>query len=270
MNEEATTPPALNIQPVKKPDATWLRALGLMRRNPRATLLPIAVTQLPFAVLTAVVFFYLFNNQYPNAKFDSFDWLSNAPNGIRLTMVLVGAAQSLFSLVGASATMVSVAGLIKSKPVRLAEALDPAFTRMGGLLLIGALFYGFILATAIGIIVMLYFLIRFGLALQVYMIEGTSITGALGGSWRLLRGRMLSFFGLALATVPFGLALMIVTSIVLAIAVAPFGADPGRTVDLVFQSIAILVVGIMLVPIGAFLATCTTIFYFAAKDQSSG
>ena len=190
MNEEASPPPAPVIRPVKKPDAVWLQALGIMRRNPRETLFPSAVTQLPFAVLTAVVFFYLFNNRYPDAKFDTFDWINTAPNGIRLTMVIVGAAQSLFSLVGAGGTMVSVAGLLRGKPVSLANALDPAFTRMGGLLLIGAVFYGIVLVTAIGVVVMVYFLVRWGLALQVYMLEGKSIGQSFGESWRVLRGRM--------------------------------------------------------------------------------
>ncbi len=268
MSQEAGPPPATLAEPLKKPDATWLRALGIMRRNPRETMFPIAVTQLPFAVITAAVFFYLFNNQYPDAKFESFDWLSDAPNGIRLTMVLVGAAQSLFSLVGAGGTMVSVAALVRGKPVSLANALDPAFTRMGGLLLIGAIFYGLVLITAFGIIVMIYFLIRWGLALQVYLLEGGTITGSLGGSWRLLRGRMFAFLGLLLATVPFAAILLLVTSFALALVVAPFGTDPGRDLDLIFQTAAIFVVGVTLVPIAAYLATTTTLFYLAAKESS--
>jgi len=268
VSEETGPPPPPPFEPVKKPDATWLRALGVMRRNPREILLPMAVTQLPFAVITAVVFFYLFNNRYPDAKFDSFDWINTAPNGIRLTMVLVGAAQSLFSLVGAGGTMVSVAAILRDKPVSLANALDPAFTRMGGLLLIGALFYGIIVISAIGIIVLLYFLVRWGLALQVYMLEDQSIGGALGGSWRLLRGRMLAFFALILATIPFALILIVAISILLAIVVAPFGTEPGRQVDLIFQSIAIFGVGVALVPIGAYLATTTTMFYLSAKESN--
>lgn len=256
------------LEPVKKPDATWLRALGIMRRNPRETLFPIAVTQLPFAVITAVVFYYLFNSRYPEAKFDTFDWINTAPNGIRLTMVIVGAAQSLFSLVGAGGTMVSVAALLRGKPISLANSLDPAFTRMGGLLLLGAIFWGVLLVTMIGVIVMVYFLVRWGLALQAYMLEGKSIGGSLGESWRLLRGRMLSFFALLLATIPFALALLIGISLLMAIAVAPFGADPGRDVDLIYQSVAIFAVGVALVPIGAYLATTTTLFYLSAKEST--
>lgn len=268
MNEEAGPPPAPVAKPVKKPEAIWLQALGVMRRNPRETLLPMAATQLPFAVITAVVFFYLFNNRYPNAEFDSFNWIDNAPNGIRLTLVIVGAAQSLFSLVGAGGTIISVAALMRGKPVSLANALDPAFTHMGGLLLLGAIFYGVIFVSALGIIVMLYFLVRWGLALQVYMLEGKSIGGSLGESWRTLRGRMWSFFALLLATIPFGLALLLAVSVVMAVAVAPFGAEPGRTVDLVFQAVAIFAVGVTLVPIGAYLATTTTLFYLSAKESS--
>ena len=164
--------------------------------------------------------------------------------------------------------MVSVAALLRGKPISLANALDPAFTRMGGLLLIGAIFYGVILITAFGIVVMVYFLVRWGLALQVYMLEGKSIGGSLGESWRMLRGRMWSFFALLLTTIPFAMALLVAISVVMAIAVAPFGAEPSRGVDLIFQSAAIFAVGVALVPIGAFLATTTTMFYLSGTESN--
>lgn len=268
MNEEAGIPGPPQFEPVKKPDATWLRALGIMRRNPRATLLPMAAMQIPFAILTAVVFFYLFNNQYPDAAFDSFNWLSEAPNGIRLTMVLVGAAQSLFSLVGAAATMVAVKSVIEGKPIGLAESLDPAFTRMGGLLLIGAIFYGLLLACLIGIIVLLYFIVRFGAAIHVYVLEGNTVAGSFRGSWNLLRGRMFAFIGVLLTAVPFALVILVVATLVLSVLVAPFGADPGRSTELVLQSGAIFAVGVLLVPIGAYVSISTTIFYLNAKEKS--
>ncbi len=269
MNEESAAPPAVPEQePIKKPDATWLRALGVMRRNPRATLLPIAVTQLPFAVLTAAVFFYLFYSRYPSAEFESFNWLSEAPNGLRLTMVSVGAAQSLFSLIGAAATMVSVSAIRLGKPIGLAQSLDPAFTRMGGLLLIGAIFYSLVLASAFGIIVLLYFLVRFGLAIQIYVVDGKTVTGSFRESWGLLRGRMFAFMGVLFATVPFAFLVLFVTTLLLSIAVAPFGTDPGRTTELVLQSGAIFVVGVLLVPIAAYVAISTTIFYLNAKEQA--
>lgn len=268
MNDDEVTPSPPMLERAKKPDATWLRALGVMRRNPRETLLPVAVTQLPFAVLTAIAFFYLFNNRYPTAEFDSFNWLNDAPNGIRLTMVVLGGAQSLFSLVGAAATMVAVSAVVQGKPMGLAASLDPAFTRMGGLLLIGALFYGLLLASAFGIIVLLYFLIRFGLALHVYILESSSVSNSFRGSWRLLRGRMFAFAGVLLATVPFAVILLFVTTFLLSIVVAPFGTDAGRTTDLALQSAAIFLVGILLVPIAAYVAISTTIFYLNAKEQT--
>ena len=64
------------------------------------------------------------------------------------------------------------------------------------------------------------------------------------------------------------MALIIGISIVMAIAVAPFGSEPSRSVDLVFQSLAIFAVGVALVPIGAYLATSTTLFYLNAKEPN--
>ena len=266
MNEEANTPPA--VQPLKKPDSTWLQAVGLMRRNPRATLLPIAVTQMPFAVITAVVFFYLFNNQYPTAEFKTLDALAQGPDGVRLTVLLLGAAQTLFGLVGAAATAVAVDRLVKGQTPRLVESLDPAFTRMGGLFALGTVFFLLLLGTLAGIIVLLYFLVRFGLALHAYTLEERTISGAFGRSWRLMKGRMLRFIGLLLTVPAVGLLVVIVSSIALAIIALPFGTEPSRNADLAIFCLSALVGGIMAVPMYAYLATITTLFYHSAREQT--
>jgi hypothetical protein len=250
-------------------DATWLRALNLIRKNPKATMWPLAVTQLPFAVATAVVFFYLFYEAYPEAEFASFDWLSDAPNGIRLTMLFLGAAQSLFSLVGAAATMVAVNGIVQARPVSLPQALDPAFTRMGGLLLLGVMFNLLMLATLIGLIVVLYFVIRLGIVLQTYVLEERTVGSAFVRSWQLMRGRMFRFMGLLLTAVPFAVVLLFVASLILSIVTAPLTSS-GRTAELIVQSIALFAVGAALVPIGAYLATSTTMFYLTAREDAHG
>lgn len=239
-----------------------------MWRHPARLLLPLTVTQLPFAIGTAVVFFYLFYSAYPEAEFSTFDWLSDAPNGIRLTIVMLGAAQTLFSLVGGAATMVAVASTARGTPTGLAASLDPAFTRMGGLLLFGLLFNVLLFATFVGVVLLLYFIVRWGLALQPYILEGRGFTASLGDSWRMLRGRMLAFFALLLTAIPFGLAFLLGLSLIFSLIAAPFGADPTRTQDLALQSVALFIVGLTFIPFGAYLATSTTLFYLSARDAS--
>lgn len=273
MNEDAGPPTPPGLPPLvqaERDGALWLKSLRVMRENPRAVLLPLTVTQLPFAVATAAVFFYLFYEAYPNAEFTTFDWLADAPNGVRLTIVMLGAAQTLFSLVGAAATMVAVSGIARGAPVGLAQSLDPAFTRMGGLLLFGVLFNVLLFASFVGVVLLVYFIVRWGLAIQPYVLEGKGFTASLGESWRLLRGRMLSFFALLLTAIPFGLVFLLAFSLVFSLLSAPFGTDPGRTQELVLQSLALFIVGVTFVPFGAYLATSTTLFYLSAKDAADG
>ena len=131
MNEEPATPlaPAPAKAERRGTESMWLRTLDVIRKNKAATLLPLTVTQVPFAVVTAAVFFYLFFGPYPEARFDSFNWLADAPGGLRLTIVLLGAAQSLFSLVGAYYYLRIVKLMYFDEPVEGAAA--PTFDSQG-------------------------------------------------------------------------------------------------------------------------------------------
>ena len=268
MNEEPATPVVEPAAFKGKPDPTWLRGLAVIWRNRRATMLPIAVTQLPLAILTAAVYFYLFYEAYPTAKFDSLTEIAKGPDGMRLTVFLLVGVQSLFALIGAAATIVSVDAITKSREIRLVDALDPAFSRMGGLLAFGVMFYALVLASFAGLIVLLYFVVRFALSLQSYVLESNSPAAAIGRSWRLMKGRMLSFTGLLLAAVAFAAGLLIAFTLVLSLVAAPFGTDPSRTHELVIFSIGIVMSGVIVIPVYAHLATSTTLFYLTAKEQS--
>ena len=49
----------------------------------------------------------------------------------------------------------------------------------------------------------------------------------------------------------------------------PFGVeDPSRTLGLALNCVAFLVLGILLIPFGAYVSSATTIFYLSAKEQS--
>ena len=249
-------------------DSTWLQAFNLVRKHPSTTLLPMLVTQLPFAIATAGTFFYLFYEAYPSANYTSFRDFSESPNGVRLTILLLAAAQALFSMVGGAATVVAVDALLREKSISLAQALDPAFTRMGGLLVFAVFFNVLVVASAVGFFVLIYFVIRFGTVLQAYMLDGKGITGAFGQGWRQMRGRMFRFMGLLLTAVPLGVILFLVVGFALALVAAPFGSNPSRTEDLALQCVGVFFGGLIIVPLGAFLATSTTIFYLSSREDS--
>jgi hypothetical protein len=139
---------------------------------------------------------------------------------------------------------------------------------MGGLLVLGAIFYGLLLGTAAGVILLPYFIIRWGLAVHAHILDGAGIGRSLGTSWRLLRGRMLRFTGLLLTGIPVSLACFTVATIVFSIALAPFGADPGRTTTLAAQSAGFLVAAAVAIPTLAYLAAATTLFYLSAQEES--
>lgn len=231
-------------------------------------MLPLTVVQIPLGIIGAVYYFFLYHDAYPEADFESFNRLDKSPSGLILALVLMTAVYLLFSLVGAAATIVAVHSIIQKKPRRLSESLDPAFTRMGGLLLLGALFYLMFIASAAGIVVVIYLIIRWGLAVHAHVLEGTTISGSLTSSWRTLRGRMFRFTGVLLTAVPVGLVLFLAASIIVAVALTPFSVDPNRTTTLIAQSLGILVFGFVAVPTGAYLAAATTIFYTSAKEES--
>lgn len=231
-------------------------------------LLPIAVVQIPLGTLSAIFYFVLYREGYPDADIDSFNRTEGSPGGLLFSLLLMSAAYLLFSLVGAAATIVAARATLEGKPVALAEALDPAFTRMGGLLILGALFYVLAVATVVGVILLLYVMIRWGLAVHVFILEGTSVSGALGGSWRLLRGRMLHFTGVLLTAIPVAAGVFFAATIVLALFLTPFSVDPGRTGTLVAQSIGIALMGFALIPTTAYMGAATTIVYVSWKEQS--
>ncbi|MBK6560104.1 MAG: glycerophosphoryl diester phosphodiesterase membrane domain-containing protein [Dehalococcoidia bacterium] len=269
MNPEGA-PPVLVVTPPSAPRAqpTWRQALRLVRSNLKATMLPLAVIELPLSILGAAFYFYLYHDLYPAADFESFSRLDSSPSGLILALLLLMAVSMLFSLVGAGATIVAVRNLLEGRPVRLAESLDPAFTRMGGLLVLGAMFYLLLLATAAGIVVVLYFIIRWGLAIHALVLDGTGLGGSLKVSWRTLKGRMLRFIGVLLTGVLVAILVFTVGTIVFATFLAPFSADPSRTTSLVAQSMGVILFGFVSVPTGAYLAAATTIFYISAKEQS--
>lgn len=249
---------------------TLKAAWRLIREHPRQTLLPMAAIQLPLSLLTAiasaVLYFTVFEGElYPTGGLmGSFFDLSGAQ---LFAVLIVFGVSILFSTVGQAATVVAVAAAARGKPVSLAEALDPAFTRMAGLIVI-ALFLsaaaGLIAATIVGLLVLPYFALRFGLWLNVYMLEDVSGIEALRRSWRMMHGSMLRLLGVVV------LAAVVAALLLVVISIPIIGEDAERTVRIVSDSILEVIRGTLLIPALVFVHAATTLFYLGVKASADG
>ncbi len=231
-------------------------------------MLPLLVTQVPLSIAGAAAHLVLFTQVYPDAPYTSFESLADLPAGLLFWLAVVQGIYWLFTLVGLAGTMVAVAGVQAGKTPGLAAALDPAFSRMGGLLGLGLLFYVMLSVTVAGAVVVLYLLVRFGLAFHVYVLGGVGPWKAIRESWSLLRGRFLRFAGLLLVTIPLMAGVLLAAVFALALVSAPFvPKDPGRTTVLTLTAVVLVFGGVVAVPLGAYFTAATTLFYLKARGQ---
>ncbi|MGH2633066.1 MAG: hypothetical protein ACRDG3_06615 [Tepidiformaceae bacterium] len=275
-DEPAEAGPLLDAPPeAPKPDAQ--RSIGaiigsslrLVRQNRRQTLLPLAVTMMPFIWFAAIAEFVLLNNVYTDSPYDSIAAvIEKAPPGLQATLAGVSWILALFSLVGFAATIVAVRGVMEGRKVPLAQALDPAFTRMGGLFALGAIAFALwmlaalLAVTVIGTAFVLFVMLRLSLSVHAFMLEGTRVLDSCRVTWRLARGHMFRVLGLFLATLPIGLIAVFCALIAAVIVTIPFApASPGRQGTLVIGALGVSVAGIVLVPFVAFVAAATTMLY---------
>src|SRR5690606_8381874 len=153
---------------------TVSEAFGLLRQHPRATMLPQAAIGIPVAVAAAIATVFVFLSAFPDEDVSTVASLSPEASGAALfAMAVAVAAEALFAQVARGATIVAVASAARGRPVPLVEALDPAFTRLGGLVAlvlvlgaIGALAF----LTIVGLIVLPYVLFRLALVFDAYML----------------------------------------------------------------------------------------------------
>jgi hypothetical protein len=263
---EVPPPPPLAV----KPPRLFRRAYNVLRSEPKATLLPLLVTQIPLALGAAAAYFVLFFHVYGDVAFDSFEPLRTGPDGLKLSLFVVNAIYLLFTAVGLSATITAVNAVLAGRPLGLASALDPSFTRMGGLLVLGVVFQVMFALTIAGVVLLLYVILRFGLAFHVYMLENLGVWPSLRRSWGLLRRGMLRFVGSLVVPALLVLGVFMAAFIVLTILALPFAAeDAGRTRSLVVSTVELGALGIIAAPCGAYFAAVTTILYLDLKGSAN-
>lgn len=246
---------------------TVREAWRLIVAFPRQTLLPMFAIEAPVACISAVITAVL----YLTAFHDRDVWLPGDPvsgrGGLVFAYFAIAAFELLFAQVARGATVMGVAAARSGRRPPLAQLLDPAFTRMGGLLALAiatyaVLFLGVVLSiTIIGAVIALFVFLRWSVVFEVFMLEEQRVMASLGASWRLMSRNMLRYLGVLL--VSFGMALLPLVGISL----LQLAVGGGRDTVVVATAAVTIAQGVLIVPILVFLTAVTTVFYFNIKER---
>lgn len=263
MNSPAAAPAAGPVPVV----GTVRQAWQLIVSFPRQTLLPMFAIEVTVACISAVVTAILYLTTFDGQNV----WLPGdavtGRAGPVFAYFALGAFELLFAQVARGATVIAVAEAHAGRRVPLPELLDPAFTRMGGLLALaivtyGIIFLGIVLSvTIIGALIALFIFVRWSLVFEVFMLDGASVGGALAGSWAMMRGSMLRYLGVLL--VAFGLALLPLVGISL----LQLAVGGGHDTAVIVTAIVTAAQGVLVVPLLVFFTAVTTLFYLGLKER---
>ena len=252
-------------------------ARDLFRHNAKSIMLPMAVVQVPLAVIGAIVPWVLYatvySNEIPPADAES---LSQAPRGLVFALVVVASVWTMFLALGFNSTIIAVRDARKGVCKKLPELLDPSFTHLGGLLVLAISAAGLcfaILATSFTVLaplVLLFTLLRLALAFSSFALNEARPRAAAAASWTLMRGNVIRLIGLLLGTIP-SLALLLVAGMIALFAFSiPFVlVGNGRGPTLMANAVATMVVAIVLIPIFCYVTTATTLFYLNLTERKS-
>lgn len=250
------------------PRRIFADAVRLVITYPRPCLAPLYAVQLPAALVTAVGTLALYATVFRDkAVVHPADVFSDGDRAQQLWFALFLGVEALFAQVARGAAIVSIAAAARGAPIQLKDALDPAFTRMGGLLLIVVLIVlgaGLLILLVIGIPVAIYLLIRLSVVFDAYMLEGLSPGDAFGRAWSLTKGKMLSLTG------ALGLGLLAAFPVVIfASAVTAISAGDRTLQVSLIASLGLVQIVLVIPALGAFTAL-TTLFYLNLKANEHG
>lgn len=256
--QAADSPPAPRFLPARQVIAT---AWNLVTSRPREVMGPVAVVQVPAAIAAAAITAGMLLTVFANEPL-------NATRGGQLALALmVSAGEALFAQVARGAAIVSIAGVLQGRPVSLTGALDPAFTRMGGLFALALIVTAGVAVAAVsivGLLVLPYLAIRFALAFEAFMLEERGALPALGRSWTMMRGHMLRMLGVI------ALTLLIVIGPLAMLSLLGGAVGGSRTTQVLAEAGVSVAQGILLVPLVAFVTATTTVFYLNLRDAEHG
>ncbi len=243
-------------------------AVRLVWRQPRRVVLPLMAVEIPVAVILAIIASVLFLTAFKDEPFVLFsDINGDVAPGLVFMLIALAAVTSLFGQVSRAATVVAVAGVARGKPKSLSESLDPAFTRMGGLLVQAVLLAGMLVVLVIslvGIIVVPFILARLGVATEVMVLEEKKPLEAFSRSWRMTQGSVLKFLAGIVLT-----ALVVLGPAVMA-SFLQLAVTGSRTQQVILFGVTSVAQAILLAPALALVTTFTTLFYLKLKAREDG
>ena len=255
-----TSPETPTPVPVR---ATVRAAFRLVADHPRQILLPITAIQLPVTLLTTFVVLFASLTYLQDEPLDPFE--AGARNTLFLYLVTM-AAQLLLAQVARAGAVAASAAAATGSTLAVSEALDPAFSRMGGLLtlaLAAVAIAAIVVVPIAGWILAPYLGLRTILAFEAFVLEGVAPFQALGRSWEITRRRVLTMLGVVLLT-----AVVLVGPLLLVNGLS-FIVQGSRTQQVFLSSLYSLVAGTFLIPVVAFITATTTLFYLQATGAIS-
>lgn len=247
---------------------TLADAWSLLRAAPRVTLGPLLAVQGAVALATAAVTAMLFAVVFPDEPVVApAAFLDARATGLRFALAVLNAAGVLFAQVARAGTIVGTAASRRKETLSLAQALDPAFTRMGGLLVLAVLVatVSFALAlTLVGIALLPFVAARIGLAAEALVLEERDAFAALGRSWEVTRRRTLRTLGLLVAVA------LPVVPVLLVLARLRTVATDDRPAAIAFVAIAHVVEATALAPFLAYATVATTLYFLKLRTATTG
>jgi len=271
VNETAPPPlPEFRAQPPELPSripvtGTVRRAWDVLLSKPRQTVLPMAVIQVPVALVTSVATVVLYLTTFKDEPVLTInEMVDTDARGQLFAFLVISAVTGLFSQVARAATTVGVANAAAGKSIALSAALDPAFTRMGALLGLAILIASgaFVLVlTLVGLVLLPFLALKVALSTETLILEDNGPWGAIRRSWALTGGHLLSLLGVFAVTLAILVGPLIVVSLVGLI------VGGGRTEQLVLAGVATFGQTVLLVPLFSFLTAVITLFYLQAKER---
>lgn len=259
-------------------------AFHLVARNPRETMLPLLVIQLPLALLVTGLTTLLYFTAFESEPFYTTDKLfTEGSAGAVFAWIALTAVDLLFGQVARGASVVSIAALIGGKRLSLSEALDPAFTRMGGLLALTILLIagGLVLGLSIiGFVVLPILALRLGLTIEAYMLDGGGPLTAIRNSWRAMGGPATRrptanpLAGIMTLTMLRLLAVGIVLFAVVLVPLLAISASGGlvggsRGTQIITSGVLTIGQSLVLVPVWALISATLTSFYLQARARAN-
>lgn len=255
MNARPQGPAPIPVQ------ATIRAALRVVTGHPRHILPPVAAVELPVVILAAVV-----------TVAASLTWLKDEPldplepgatKTLFLFLVTTGALL-IFSQVARCAAVGAVAGVVRKQPISLTAALDPAFSRMGGLIAITLThlaIYSLIVIPVVGWVAAPYLALRVALSFEAFMLEGGGAVQAIRRSWALTQGRLIRLIGVIL------LSALFLVGPALILSVLGLAVGGSRTQQVIMDGFYQVAQGVLIVPVVAFMSATTTLFYLQATEN---